>query len=43
MDCNRTLQEERKLLSPRDPEVTEKLCGLESGLLGLLFKDSQLC
>lgn len=26
MDCNRTRQEETKLLSPRDPEVIEKVC-----------------
>lgn len=43
MDCNRTLQEETKLLSPRDPEAIEKLCELEPGLLDLLFKDCFHC
>lgn len=43
MDGNRTRQEETKLLSLRDPEVIEKLCGLEFRLLVLLFEGCFHC
>lgn len=39
MDCNRTRQEETKLLSPRDPEVIEKVCvDQNSGFLFCFLK-----
>ena len=43
MDGYRTPPEETKLLSPGDPEVIEKLCGLKLRLLVLLFEGCFHC